>query len=314
MPRKEWRLLARDIAFFITGASDVREANWRADPWLYPADWSFQLDREAEYFEPKDAAGIPVRAFPEPIGTRYLPSRITGFALAHWNRWSATRSDDNRKPFLRMADWLMQSQRDGRYEHDIEILGMTTPWISCIAQGEAASVLTRAYRLTGSEEYLEKSRRAVEWLLIPEASGGLMSQLPDGSPFLEEYPATEYRHVLNGCLYAAVGLSDHVRVTSDARAQDFFARLVDGIGRNLQAWDYRGWSTYDYPYEPGRPRNLNSMTYQVLQVVLLRYLAERAGNDRVREVAERWAESTRHFPKRVSALTGKLTFRFASGW
>lgn len=318
MPTKDWRLLARDLSFYVSGRADVAAADWHADPWVYPLDWTFQLDREDEYFAPKDDEGIPLRAYPEPIGTHYLPSRIAGYGFAHWNRWSLRGDTLNRDGFLRVAGWFLHSSSSGRYEYDIAVAGKTPPWISCIAQGEAASILVRAERLTGERGYGEAARRAAHWLLVPERDGGVQSTLPDGRPFLEEYPLTRYRHVLNGCLYAVVGLSDLCR-HGDSREErapfhDLLRRLIESLENNLPAWDARGWSTYDYCVDARATRNLNTMTYQTLQVVLLRYLADQADSSALRAMAERWSRSAQRLPMRMQALGRKMAYRIVSGW
>jgi heparosan-N-sulfate-glucuronate 5-epimerase len=316
MARKEWRLILRDVSFYFTGNADVAAADWKRDPWLYPLDWTYQLDREADYFEPKDTLGIPLRRFAPPIGDRYLPSRVAGYGFAHWNRGSEPREVISRDRFMTVAHWFRDTHDEGRYFYDIRIAGKTEPWISCIAQGEAASILTRAHRLTNDSSFLAAAHTAVRWLLVAEKNGGLQSILPDGRPFLEEYPGTVYRHVLNGCLYAAVGIHDVIRedpVNSRELAQ-FFGQLVDAIAANLGHWDVSGWSTYDYLSATGAARNLNTMTYQLLQVFLLQYLADVSGNDALAAGAARWRRSANRLPMRLGALAGKLAYRLKSRW
>lgn len=316
MPIKEWRLLARDIAFFARGTADVSASDWRTEPWLYPTEWEYQLDRESEYFSPKDAAGIPLREFRPPIGVQYLPSRVAAYGIAHWNRFLRHGSEQSRVEFLRVAGWLMSAHVDGRYEHAFPLAGMQPGWISCISQGEAISLLVRAYRLSGDEQYHRMATRVADWLLVPVEQGGVKSRLPDGSVFLEEYPGTQYRHVLNGCLYAAVGISDLLRAlpSEQAELRDFFSQLMQGIAVNLEAWDVDGWSTYDYAPSGTAPRNLNTMTYQLVQSVLLRYLAEQSGEAALRVMADRWSAAAGRLPKRLGALGGKLTYRLRTRW
>ena len=315
MPRKEWLLIGRDILFYVTGKADVAEADWRGDMWRYPTDWGYQLDRESEYFLPKDPAGVPMREFPPPLGVRYLPSRIAGYGFAHWNRWSTTRDARHRTEFLAAADWFLSAQQQGRFHHDFPLSGLLPGWLSCNAQGEAASVLARATVLTGDARYLDAARAAVHWLTVPVAEGGLRSELPDGSTFVEEYPGTEYQHVLNGSLYAAIGIADVLRAQTapDPALGDFFQALVGGIGANLPAWDDGGWSTYDYGL-CGGPRNLNTMTYQVIQVVMLRHLAAVSGDARLAATADRWEAAAASLPHRMTALARKLKYRLASRW
>lgn len=314
MAIKELGLVATDLGFYITGCADIAGSDTREDAWLYPPDWEYQLQREAIHFDPKDAEGIPLRRYREPIGDQYLICRITTFGLAHWNRWRRDGIEHSRGEFLRIADWLLRAE-DGRYLHDYPSAGMPAGWISCIAQGEAASVLTRAFVLTSDERYRAQAHRAVAWLALPVADGGLLDRLPDGRPFLEEYPGSAYRHVLNGCLYAMVGMHDLVRIApEDAALAQLFADLCDTVGSNAGAWDVGGWSTYDYPYEPDKPRNLNTMTYQVLQVVLLRHLGEMSGDQRLTALADKWDRSAKSLRARMRALYRKTAYRLAAGW
>jgi heparosan-N-sulfate-glucuronate 5-epimerase len=316
MPIKEFKLLARDIGFYLTGRADVSEADWPHDPWLYPLDWTYQLDREADYFQPKDEAGIPLREFPPPLGRQYLVSRIAGYGFAHWNRsCSAQASPDNHRQFARVADWFA-SVSGARYEHHFPIATMAVPWISCIAQGEASSILCRAFVRTGERRYLEQAKRALAPLGVAVEDGGVRGRLPDGGPFLEEYPGSEYRHVLNGCLYALVGLLDYVRAAGpEAREEDrLLARLLDSVGRNLDSWDLNGWSVYDFPSGPGARRNLNTMTYQRLQVVFLRYLSAHRPDPRLDRTRERWELNAGRLTCRLGAFGRKAAYRLASGW
>jgi heparosan-N-sulfate-glucuronate 5-epimerase len=316
MPMKEWRLLGRDLWFYLGGHADVTSADWRANPSLYPADWVYQLDREGDYFAPKDAQGIPVRVFRGPLGAQYLPSRIFGYGLAHWNRAVRRGDTGNCAAFVRVVAWLMEEHVDGRIEHRFPLAGMPMPWISCISQGEAISVLTRAHHATGDARYLQVAERALHWLMLSEVEGGLRSALPDGSPFMEEYPGTEYRHVLNGCLYALVGVRDLIHAGGAGVAgRSFYQKVVDGLADNLDAWDVAGWSTYDFsPGSTRRVRNLNTMTYQCLQSILLRYIADDTGDVRLRSMAERWERSAQKLPTRLGALGAKLAYRLVARW
>jgi heparosan-N-sulfate-glucuronate 5-epimerase len=314
MPLKDVALLAKDLWFYLSGGADIAESDTVRDDWLHPPDWSYQLERDEAYFSPRDEAGIPLRRYPGPLGDQYLFSQIACYALAHWNRFRLTGAADSRDTFLRVTRWLAAFE-DGRFGHHFPVAGMAVPWISCISQGEAASALSRAYLLTGDRLFLQQAGKAIGWLRRPVEDGGLLSRLPDGRPFLEEYPGTVYRHVLNGCLYAMVGLYDTLRLHPEDQAlADLFAALVDAVGTNIEAWNIDGWSTYDYPVEADAPRNLNTMTYQILQSALLRYLGRVGGDRRLTEMAALWEQSAAKPTHRLKALRRKLGYRLASGW
>lgn len=314
MTMKEIGLIAADLGFYITGRSDMTASDTASDAWLYPLDLEYQLRREAIHFDPKDEEGIPIRRYPGRDAGEYLVCRITAYAIAHWNRWRLQQAPRSRVEFLRIVDWLLR-EPEGRFGHAFAAAGMAAGWITCIAQGEAASVLARAYVLTGEERYREQARKAVSWLERPIADGGLLDRLPDGKPFLEEYPGSAYRHVLNGCLYAIVGIHDMLRVApGEKELAALFTALCDAVGSNAHAWDVGGWSTYDYPYDGEKPRNLNTMTYQVLQVALLRHLGKASGDERLTALADKWDRSAKSPAARMRALYRKTTYRLAAGW
>lgn len=310
MASKELVLLIRDIGFYFTGKADVAETSWREDDWLYPLDWSYQLDREQDHFEPKDNNGIPLRQYPGSSEKYYLVSRIAAFGLAHWNLWRLNNSEHNREKFLNVANWLKEVP-DARYEHYMPVAGLDVPWITCIAQGEAASVLSRAFIETHDRSFLVQAQAALAPLMVPVENGGLKDIMPDGRPFLEEYPGTNYRHVLNGCLYASVGIHDVMRTSGENRLEyeRLFESIIDSIGHHIGAWDVDGWSTYDYPCVRSRARNLNTMTYQLLQTILLKYLAEASGDSRLSGMGFKWQTSADSLPPRMKALYNKVKYR-----
>jgi heparosan-N-sulfate-glucuronate 5-epimerase len=317
MPRKEWRLLARDLSFYATGRSDCAAADWTRDNWLYPLDWGYQLDRPDDYFTPFDGDGLPMREIPGAIPKTYLPSRIAAYALANWNRLD--RDATARARFLNCADWFAV-QPGGAFRHDFPLVGMDAGWLSCIAQGEAMSVLVRAYRLTTEARFAEASRAAAVWLHRPVGDGGVLDHLSDGHMFVEEYPGSPYRHVLNGCLYALTGLSDQVRAGLDDDGADagLLNAVLDSISVHLDRWVVAGWTTYDYQSDDQRaagvPGNPNTLTYQTLHWILLDHLGRMHERPKLVDAAAQWRRSAGSLPRRIGALVNKLRYRLHHGY
>jgi len=56
------------------------------------------------------------------------------------------------------------------------------------------------------------------------------------------------------------------------------------------------------------------MTYQLLQVAFLRYLAEVTGDLQLRDMGQRWQTSAENPGKRLSALYWKIRYRLAKRW
>lgn len=318
MPRKELQLLWRDIRFMLTGDADVAEADWRGDARLYPLDWGYQLDRPEDYFSPQDETGLPMRELPAGLGTVYLPSRIAGFACGNWNRFCETGEAHYRDGFMLAADWFARQER-GAFYQSFDLIGIKAPWLTCINQGEGVSVLVRAARETGEAHYREQAVRAAEWLDLPMADGGLKDHLPGGKPFLEEYPGTIYRHVLNGCLYALVGLWDLVDagLDTDGRYARLLNDVADGIEADLAAWQVGDWTTYSYRgYEQDAttPANPNTMTYQALQSILMGFLGAKLDRPILADAGRRWRRAQYSLLRRTGALAGKIRYRLSHGY
>lgn len=79
-----------------------------------------------------------------------------------------------------------------------------SPWSSAMAQGQAISVLLRAYQFTGKETYLESARIAMNAFYIPLKDGGLKTSIKGGLLFFDEYPANPPTRVLNGFIFACL--------------------------------------------------------------------------------------------------------------
>ena len=115
------------------------------------------------------------------------------------------------RPLLAAANWLAKHERpDGGipylFDDPSGAPPVFAPWISALAQGQAISDFMRAYQATGSARYLRAALHALEPFLHPVPAGVTSSW--DGLPWYEEYPVADPDHVLNGFMFALVGLHD----------------------------------------------------------------------------------------------------------
>lgn len=308
--RKAWSLILEDVRSFITGRAVVGISDTEADPWAYPTEWSRTLRRADYYFGPFDTSGTPQWLVGDVL--HYNPSRIAGYALALWNVRDDWAAGGGRRAFMACADWFA-AQPEARFEYRFAGAGLEPPWLSCIAQGQGASVLVRAFLLTDQRTYLDRAIAATKWLIKPVADGGLLDSLPDGSLFFEEYPGS-YPHVLNGCLHALVGLEDLDRVGSlPPEVKAIGMEVLEGVSANLSAWDVDGWSTYDFAPEVRRA-NLNTVNYHAAHIALLVDLAKRSGDPVMTVYAEKWRKSLSNPLQRMSALKRKIEYRLVEAW
>ena len=281
-------------------------AGWNTDARNYPVELDFTLASPDRYYEPRDAEGLPMRSYAS-VGDQYSPARITAWSLANWNRLQdgdATARDS----FLLGADWL-RSFNDGRFVYRFDWGRIRAPWISCLAQGEAISVLVRAASLTGDEAYATLARKAMEPMVAGLDAHGVQDAV-DGDVFLEEYPDGDAPHVLNGCLYAMIGLIDLHRFDGSATAAELLEGLSTTLERHIMRWDVNGWSAYDLAHErDGGVANACTPAYQSLHATLLGCIAENRDLPACRDAAARWRRSLSSPLIRCRALTGKIRYR-----
>lgn len=297
----------RDVHEYLTGAASFGYERRALTGWTYPVDLEFTLAREADYYSPRDSDGLPVRRY-RSAGLQYNPTRIAGFALANYNRFVTADSQSSLAHFMRAAAWFAAAD-DALWYYHFDWNELKAPWLSCMAQGEGISVLVRAFVLTREELYLERARQALAPLRRPIASGGVRSRIAGRWAFLEEYPSPSPAHVLNGFLFALIGIHDLMRVAPDAGDAIGFQELVETLEANLTGWDLGYWSAYDLSRGPAARANVTTLAYHRLHIAQLRYLGEVCGRSAFTEMAARWACNSESLVSRVRALSGKFLYR-----
>lgn len=260
---------------------------------------------------------------PQPAGKRYNPSEALGYyvdlraktwaapqqlltgkgeligqtpvaraqiALGWFERFLADEryALDN---FLAEVDALLKVSESsgGRlvwvYGFDFAKYGLRAPWLSAMAQGQAASVLTRAYSVTGEVRYRDAALKALAPLTRPRRGDGLVIDALYG-PVLEEYPSPRPSHVLNGWIFALWGLRDGHVLLGDDPSGELFARSSSALAACLRAYDLGWWSRYSL-----HGRDIAKPFYHRLHVTQLGVMADLTGEMRFADVARRWANA-----------------------
>jgi heparosan-N-sulfate-glucuronate 5-epimerase len=230
-------------------------------------------------------------------------------ALGYWEL--LLEGKETAREFLRLADWLVDNAEPGpvgvvwRMKLPQKKYGLKPGWATAMGQGEAISVLLRAHAMSGAEHYLALARAAFEPLTLDVADGGL-SRRVDGQTVLEEYPSDRPCAVLNGWIFAVLGVHELVNVTGDARARRIRDESASGVVALLPRYDAGWWSLYSL-YDHGRP-DLAKPFYQRLHPVMLDALHLARPDPALPRMARRWeAQITRLALARVAV--DKLLFR-----
>ncbi|MCB0875115.1 MAG: D-glucuronyl C5-epimerase family protein [Solirubrobacterales bacterium] len=284
--------------------------------------------------------------FAAPTGTRVDPRRPTGYYLDLRSKadvpghpppwWPRTPHaprvvilqwalgcfehylEAGNEEWLRTARWAADqmvaqqhqsgSERGGwtheyRHRHTYRI---DPPWMSGMAQGQAASLLVRIHLETGEDEYAEAALAAVEPMRRPVPSGGVAGEL-DGGWLPEEYPTEPASHVLNGAIFGVWGVYDVGAALGDESAAELAREGVNTIADSLHRYDTGYWSRYDLFPHP--IFNIASPMYHRLHVNQLRAMEAISDDPRFAATAERFAGYERSRFGLARAYAHKVAFR-----
>ncbi|KAL3861263.1 hypothetical protein ACJMK2_007306 [Sinanodonta woodiana] len=125
--------------------------------------------------------------------------------------------------FYDAANWLVNHQDTSSGGWPIMVAREIIPgkmklppgWYSAMAQGQAMSVLVRAYLRSNSMSYLQAAINGLKIFNISSEQGGVKAQFANIYDWYEEYPTTPGSFVLNGFMYSLLGLYDLKQVTED---------------------------------------------------------------------------------------------------
>jgi hypothetical protein len=253
----------------------------------YPFDWS-----GLENFSyPLDENGIPKINMGKKLGLRYNPITIAQYGLYKLQGFARNHDEESLQIIRKIACWLVDNFQSWRgdtgawvYDFDLDFYGPKAPWISGMAQGQGMSLLLRVYQILPDDRFLEVTQQAYQVFLKPIPEGGVASYFPDGSLIFEEFPTDPPSHVLNGNIFALLGIYDFGEFWNDQGAKELFRAAAKGLKKNLFRYDTGYWNLYDlHP-----THRLASPMYIKVHVQLLTILAKVTGDTYFREIATTW--------------------------
>jgi hypothetical protein len=234
-----------------------------------------------------DSSGIiMLRAPGARNGPVFNPCMVAQYAMAQHEAFLRTYRAESEASFRRHLDWLQENASpfaDGGlalyYQYDTP--EETAPWISGIAQGMAISALLRGYQHFGEDRYLETARQLFDAMDTPVSAGGC--RFGDDQYRLWYEEDTHTGHILNGHLFALLGVHDLFRITQEGRYQERFDAGLQATKDNLDVFDL-GFTT-KYRAKSDLPAN-NS--YHYFHAVLFEICHRITGDETLGAAARRF--------------------------
>lgn len=265
----------------------------------YPLDIRPRLDDG--HYGLFDSEGVPMRRC---AGGKlvYLTTTMSSCALARWHRFVETGNEEFLVLMLAVANRLAATPLVGG---ELQLVDKEDSGRLCaMNQGEAMSVLVRAWKATGVTRYLDAASACLGPFLRSVDDRGVVGEFGEGrSPWYEESVSRPLRHILNGMVYAVWGLRDLAVATSDTSVSKLADRGVRSVRDEVWRFDLGWWSRYWVP-DLGAVEYIASVMYQALHVAQLRALGRQYHDSGLVERANR-------FRKQVASPLGRLRAGFA---
>jgi hypothetical protein len=221
----------------------------------------------------------------------FNPITATYYALVIWNKYNRSRDKKYLDQFKLLINFMEEigKEKDNQlifeYQFDYPRFNLKAPWHSGITQGQALSCFIRYNLLGGSNHTKQKIDKIYNSLLHPEDQNGILSLMQDKRPWIEEYPNSSSRHVLNGFLFALIALYEYNHHFPKNSSYQILEDLTDSFFRNYNLF-VRG---KDLRYSSERIV-LANIQYQGLHAFQMYHLYQLSGQLEFRQIGEAWLE------------------------
>jgi heparosan-N-sulfate-glucuronate 5-epimerase len=224
------------------------------------------------------ATGLPQTVYP--WGTYFYPVTVAHYGLEQYSKWAASGSTDAFGKAKLVGDWFVRNQdtRGGwpvPFDYDYR-KGVTTTlragWYSGMAQGMASTLLAKLYARTHNDRYRAAALRSLNVLATPVEQGGVLRKFQGVYEWWEEYPIRNHPvYVLNGFMYALIGVYDTGVLLADDRAKQMYTSGLRSLIRMVNLYDLGSRTSYDLLHldVPGSPPNVARWGYHYTHVTLL---------------------------------------------
>jgi hypothetical protein len=188
------------------------------------------------------------------IGPQRNPLTISRAVIEHYNSYKQNGGEKSKQSLINNANWLADNAISRgnystlEYKFPWPPYDLQPPWRSGMTQGEAIRALINAHEITGDKKYLDLAKLLLNSFFVEVKDGGVTYKTPKDGWWYEEYASVggvESR-VLNGMMFAVLGIYEYYKYTNDGDAKYLFDQGVLALKKNIAHYDYKdGYSYYD---------------------------------------------------------------------
>ncbi|RGU93395.1 thioredoxin [Clostridium sp. AF15-17LB] len=190
-----------------------------------------------------DETGIPYNVTDKGEKCQLLVS-VLQYGLGNYDLYLSTGSEKYLISFKKCVEWVEKQQDINGGFNVYSGIANIEPEYSAMTQGEAASLLLRAYKQTGEGQHLKNAKRAIDFMLKDVKNGGT-TVYEDKRFYFEELFDNGQSAILNGWIFALFGLYDYSIVSEEAGYEKKFHEAVNCLAESLKRYDRGYWSNYN---------------------------------------------------------------------
>lgn len=224
-----------------------------------------------------------------------FPVAIFQYALGCWDLYQLNNDMRYKNKFIACADWAVKKQEPNGAWNNFFFVYPDNPY-GAMAQGEAASVLVRAWSITKDDKYLAAARCAVDFMLKSVDKGGTSRYTENGLVLLEY---THLPAVLNGWVFSLFGLYDLCIACNEEKYKAALKKTLGTLEETMPKFDCGFWSAYDLD------NHIASPFYHHLHVAQMNALACITGKDIYKKYSLKWHKEEENTFKKVRATLVK---------
>lgn len=258
----------------------------------------FYNDLREKVYKRTDKAVIPVM-HTDDGDQLYFPIEIAQYGLGAFDIYLETKDEYYLNIAESCAKWLFDNQNDIGGWKTFGHIYAKHPY-SSMAQSEGACLFMRLYSVNKEDEYLLRSKKAIDFMLVPLDEGGCTYY--DGDDvYLCEYTDPSRDVVLNGWIFSIWCLYDYLKIKKDTHIEQIYNKTLRTLCNSLHRFDIKFWSLYDLS---GR---ITSPFYHKLHLAQLEVMYDITGEDAFNEWYKKWQNYQRSTWKSMKAFIIKAT-------
>lgn len=226
----------------------------------------------------------------------YFPIEIFQYGLAAYDLFLETNDPVMLEKVISCADWAVENQKENGAWVTFAYQNEDQPY-SSMAQGEAISLLIRAYKETSKTSYLDAIENAMSFLCTSLQNGGVMDDSNGRVVFRE---CTFLPLVLNGWIFSIWGVWDYCLYFKNGRYDELLKRTLYSLEEMLPEFDIGYWSLYTID---GR---ICSPFYHKLHIAQLEVMYKLTGNKIYSIYSMKWEKYQKNIVFRTISFIKKV--------